>query len=103
MELSDRVKKRRLELGLTQEELAKRMGYASKVSINKIEMGRPCSQKIIVRLAEALDTSVQYLMGWDDEKPETDPLAEKRKKVVDAVMQLSDEQLSSLLILLKNR
>ena len=63
-ELSDRVKKRRLELGLTQEELAKRMGYSSRVSINKIEMGRPISQKIISRLSVALNVSEAYLMGW---------------------------------------
>ena len=68
MEFSDRVRRRREELRLTQDELAKRMGYKSRVSINKIENGRPVSQKIIVRLAEALDVSVPYLMGWD-EKP----------------------------------
>lgn len=68
MELSDRVRHRREELGLTQDELAKRMGYKSRVSINKIENGRPVSQKIIVRLADALGVPVPYLMGWD-EKP----------------------------------
>lgn len=68
MELSDRVRRRREELRLTQDELAKRMGYKSRVSINKIENGRPVSQKIISRLAEALDVSIPYLMGWD-EKP----------------------------------
>lgn len=68
MELSDRVRRRREELCLTQDELARRMGYKSRVSINKIENGRPVSQKIIVRLAEALGVSVPYLMGWD-EKP----------------------------------
>lgn len=68
MELSDRVRCRREELGLTQDDLAKRMGYKSRVSINKIENGRPVSQKIIVRLADALGVSVPYLMGWD-EKP----------------------------------
>ncbi len=68
MELSDRVRCRREELGLTQEELALRMGYKSRVSINKIENGRPVSQKIIARLAEALGVSIPYLMGWD-EKP----------------------------------
>lgn len=71
MELSDKVRFRREELRLTQEELAQRMGYKSRVSINKIENGRPVSQKIIVRLAEALDVSVPYLMGWD-EKPAQD-------------------------------
>jgi transcriptional regulator with XRE-family HTH domain len=71
MELSDRVRCRREALGLTQDELAKRMGYKSRVSINKIENGRPVSQKIIVRLAEALGVSVPYLMGWE-EKPAED-------------------------------
>ena len=71
MELSDKVRQRREDLDLTQDELAKRMGYKSRVSINKIENGRPVSQKIITRLAEALDVSIPYLMGWD-EKPAED-------------------------------
>lgn len=72
MELADRVKLKRKELGLTQEELAHRMGYKSRVSINKIEMGRPITQKIIVKLAEALNTTPSYLMGWEDEPPKED-------------------------------
>jgi transcriptional regulator with XRE-family HTH domain len=68
MELADRVRQRREALDWTQDDLAKRMGYKSRVSINKIENGRPVSQKIIVRLADALGVSVPYLMGWD-EKP----------------------------------
>lgn len=68
MELADRVRCRREALGLTQDELARRMGYKSRVSINKIENGRAVSQKIIARLAEALGVSPAYLMGWD-EKP----------------------------------
>jgi transcriptional regulator with XRE-family HTH domain len=68
MELSDKECRRREELGITQDELARRMGYKSRVSINKIENGRPVSQKIIVRLSEALGVSVPYLMGWE-EKP----------------------------------
>lgn len=68
MELAEKVKMRREQLGLSQEELALRMGYKSRSSINKIETGRPVTQKIIVRLAEALGVSIPYLMGWD-EKP----------------------------------
>lgn len=71
MELAEKVKMRREQLGLSQEDLAFRMGYKSRSSINKIETGRPVTQKIIVRLAEALDVSVPYLMGWD-EKPAGD-------------------------------
>lgn len=66
MNLGDKVKKRRLELGLTQEELAKRMGYSSRVSINKIENGRQVSQKIIIRLAKALNLPATYLMDFDE-------------------------------------
>jgi len=68
MELKDRVRERRIELGLTQEELAKRMGYSSRVSINKIEMGRPISQKIILRLSQALSCEPSYLLGIDNPK-----------------------------------
>ena len=70
MDLANRVRIKREELGWTQDELARRMGYKSRVSINKIENGRAVSQKIIVRLAEALDTTPAYLMGWDEEQKE---------------------------------
>lgn len=69
MDLAFKVRKRREELGWSQDDLAKRMGYSSRSSINKIENGRPCSQKIISRLALALDVSEAYLLGWLDEKP----------------------------------
>ena len=38
-ELSTRVRLRREELGLSQEQLAQRMGYRSKSSITKLEKG----------------------------------------------------------------
>lgn len=66
MNLGERVKARREELKLSQEELALRMGYKSRSSINKVECGREVGQKIIVRLANALGVTVPYLMGWQD-------------------------------------
>ena len=83
MELADRVKLKRKELGLTQDELAKRMGYKSRVSVNKIEMGRPISQKIIVRLAEALNTTPSYLMGWTNEEPNENTYSEIGNRLKD--------------------
>lgn len=70
MDLANRVRQRREELGLSQEDLAIRMGYSSRTSVNKIENGRPCSQKIIARLSEALGVSIPYLMGWSEEEKE---------------------------------
>ena len=62
-----RVQIRRKELDLTQEELAIRMGYKTKSSINKIEKGlADIPQGKIVQLAEALNTTPGYLMGWEE-------------------------------------
>ena len=40
MELYKRIKARREELGMSQEELATKLGYKSRSTINKIEMGK---------------------------------------------------------------
>lgn len=59
----------RKQLGLTQEELAARVGYKTKSAINKIELGvRDLPQKKIAAFAKALETTPGRLMGWD-EKP----------------------------------
>lgn len=94
MTLAERVKLKRKELGLTQEELAHRMGYKSRVSVNKIEMGRPITQKIIVKLAEALDTSPSYLMGWEEEDNKKDVNYNNIGNDCSIVENTKDEQLS---------
>lgn len=66
-----RIMERRQELGLTQEDLALRMGYKTKSAINKIELGiNDVSQSKVVRFAEALHTTVAYLMDWEETKNE---------------------------------
>lgn len=64
--IGERIKQRRLELGLTQEELANKVGYKSRTSINKIELSRSLPLKKIEIMANALETSPAYLMGWLD-------------------------------------
>ena len=67
--IGENISKRRRELGITQEELAERLGYKSKSSINKIEMGiNDLPQRKIVQFAEALETTPATLMGWVDEE-----------------------------------
>ena len=54
MEIGERIKKRREELGMSQEELAQKAGYKSRSSINKIEIdGRGLPQSKIVNIASA--------------------------------------------------
>lgn len=70
--IGSRIRKRREKLGLSQDELAKRLGYRSRSSINKIELDqRNLTQSKIKAIAEALDTTPSYVMGWET-KPESD-------------------------------
>lgn len=65
--IGKRIKSRRLELGLTQEELANRLGLRSKSTICKVERGEDnLTSPIVKKYAKALEVSPAYLMGWQD-------------------------------------
>lgn len=69
MELYKRIKARREELGMSQEELATKLGYKSRSTINKIEMGKnDITQSKIIAFANALQTTPSYLMGLTNTK-----------------------------------
>lgn len=71
MTIYDRIKAKRIELGLTQDELAQRCGYKSRSSINKIELGyRDINQRVIASLAKALNVRPSWLIDGDDEPTE---------------------------------
>ncbi len=64
MKTSDNIKAFRKQLGLSQEELALRVGYTDRSSIAKIEAGMvDLSQSKIAAFAEALGVSPARLMG----------------------------------------
>ena len=66
-DIGQRIKTRREELNMTQMDLAKALGYKSKSSINKIELGvQNLRQSKIKAIADALKTTPSYIMGWDD-------------------------------------
>lgn len=65
--LFERIKQEREKLGMSQEALAKKLGYKSRSTIAKIEAGEnDITQSKIVAFAEALETTTSYLMGWDE-------------------------------------
>lgn len=68
MDMSERIKSRRLYLGLTQEELGLKLGL-QKSAIAKYENGRVenIKRSVIAKMAEVLECSPAYLMGWSDE------------------------------------
>ena len=87
----------RKQLGLTQEELAKRMGYKSKSTINKIELGiNDIPQSKIVQFAEVLGTTPAHLMGWNKEElknpPEMRELSEGEEMLLNLFRQVPEDQ-----------
>lgn len=111
MKIGDRIKTRREALNLSQDELAKRLGYKSRSSINKIERdasGLPQSK--IIQIANALQTTPAYIMGWEEVQKNNDVLADiiirmrtdiEFFEVVSQLNNLDPEKLSGIKILLK--
>ncbi len=66
MNIGRRIKQRRIELGLTQEELGQRLGVKQS-AISRLESDKDnFSIERIIRAANALDTTPGYLTGWTD-------------------------------------
>lgn len=94
MELYKRIKQRREELGMSQEDLANKLGYKSRSTINKIEMGiNDITQSKIKAFADALQTTPGYLMGMEDNTSQP-LLNDKDEKDIARVLSNTLEKLS---------
>ena len=101
--IGSRIRTRREELGLSQDELAKRLGYKSRSSLNKIELDqRNLTQSKIKAIADALETTPSYIMGWNEttdnlllktarEKVNSDRFFEKALNEQETLLSLSNE------------
>lgn len=68
MGIGTRIKEIRTLKQLSQEELAIKMGYKSRTSINKIELGlADVSSSKVQEFAKVLGVSTSYLMGWESQ------------------------------------
>lgn len=68
-ELGKKIKQRREELGLSQDELARMLGYKHKSSINKIELGAADVPRAKVpAFAKALGMTAIEFSGWTEER-----------------------------------
>lgn len=75
MTIGQRIKQRREELNITQDELAKRLGYKSRSSINKIELDiYNLKQSKIKAIADALQTTPGFIMGWQEDEQTEKPM-----------------------------
>ena len=95
--IGSRIRNRREELNLSQDELAKRLGYKSRSLINKIELDqRNLTQSKIKAIADALETTPAYIMGWE-ELDQTVDLKKLQKEVSEAAvtMEMIEKQYGS--------
>lgn len=72
--IGERIKEARIAKNMTQDELAERVGYKSRSSINKIELGlQDVPRKKAMKFANVLKVSIDYLM--EDEGTALTPVA----------------------------
>ena len=92
MTFGEKVRKRRKELKMTQKELADKLGYDTS-SVARIESDerRPVQYKII-EIAEVLDLSPSYLMGYTS----SDSESHIGHALYEALGELSDEEIAAI-------
>lgn len=80
--IGDLIRERRQALGITQDELAQKVGYKSGSSITRLENERDIPIQKLKPIADALDIDVRVLVGWDKENS-TDLLIESYYRLSD--------------------
>lgn len=94
--IGKKVRQRREELGLTQEELAHRMGFQTKSAINKIEKDvNDVNQSKLIKLADALECSPSYFI--DNEKSNVEASNRLVMTYAEKLSQLSPEKLNNVM------
>lgn len=98
MTIYERIRQLRIDAGMSQEDLARAMGYKDRSMITKIESGKvDISQKKIISFARVLNTTPSYLMGWTDERPpeppDDQPKNDDVRLLIRGLNKLSPEQL----------
>lgn len=90
VEVGNRIKQLRLERDMSQDELAKRSGYGSRSTINKIELGiNDVPQSKIKAIAEALGVCVGDVLCWKDFDKEHKP--EQLQQEVNLIEQIEEQ------------
>ena len=71
MTIGERIRRRRIELGMSQDELAKRLGYKDRSTISYIEKnGGNLQMSKVEEIAKILDIPPEVLMGWGESEDE---------------------------------
>ena len=97
MSVGERIKNRRIELGITQTQLAKKASLTS-ASISQFESGsRKPSFDVISKLALALEINTDYLLGNNHEKGISVTIEPEYVEIISIIKDLSEENKKLLL------
>ena len=104
--IGENISRIRKHLGMTQEELARRMGYKSKSTINKIELGiNDIPQSKRVQFSEVLGTTPAQLMGWEENDEMNSPseadLSEGEQMLLDLFRRVPEDKQRMLLDMIR--
>lgn len=111
MSIGERIRARRKEIGMSADELGKRLGK-DRSTIFRYEKGdiEKVPIDILEPIAEALNTTPEYLMGWQEVQKNNNTIADivvrlrtdnEFYNVVSKLNELESDKLSGLLALLK--
>jgi transcriptional regulator with XRE-family HTH domain len=107
MNVGQRIKRRRKELKISADELAKALGK-DRSTIFRYEKGdiEKLPLDILEPIAKVLQTTPRYLMGWTEEaeKPiaKVDELSENMKKLIDFAKSVPDDKVELVLKVMKS-
>ena len=99
MTVGERIRHQRENIGMSQEELAKKLGYKDRSSVSKIEKESDMNitLEMVQKFAYVLRCSPAYLMGWLDDSNNSEysnifPQTEREKTFVEQYSQLDANQ-----------
>jgi len=97
MEMGERIKRLRIERGMTQEELGRAVGL-QRAAINKYEKGivENIKRTTIIKLAEVLRTTPSYLVGYEDDE-EVSELTAIQEELMEKIFELTPDNQRTLI------
>lgn len=99
----ERIRDLRIERGMSQDDLAKAMGYSDRSMITKIEGGKvDISQKKIVTFAKVLETTPRYLMDGDSVEDQLEAVSEDQKILFRLAKNAKPEAIRAAVAVLKS-
>ena len=102
MEIGEKIRNRRMELGWSQRDLADKMGYTNNSTIAKIELGTvDVTQSRVIQFSKVLNVPISYLIDWDEEAKKPSPdnctLTEKEFLWLDLFRELPESKQDEVL------